>query len=96
MMSHPQTIQIFPPTGDPQGIRVAEITTRIVRVIEVARSLIGEFLQMTEAEQVGVYLLFYAGFGKMGTQLNLYTDTIGSIRIALPQEAEIEQILVAA
>lgn len=42
-MSHvvasPKTIQIFLPFGDPQAIRVAEITTRIVRVMEVPRSL---------------------------------------------------------
>jgi hypothetical protein len=31
----PKTIQIFLPSGDPQGIRIAEITTRIVRVLEV-------------------------------------------------------------
>ncbi len=57
-MHNPQTIQIFLPSGDPQGIRVAEITTRIVRVIEIPRSLLGEFLKMPEAEQVGVYFLF--------------------------------------
>lgn len=34
-MPNPQTIQIFLPSGDPRGMRVAEITTRIVRVIEV-------------------------------------------------------------
>lgn len=53
----PKTIQIFLPSGDPQGIRVAEITTRIVRVIEVPRSKIPEFLAMPEAGQVGIYLL---------------------------------------
>lgn len=52
-----KTIQIFLPHGDPRGIRVAEITTRIVRVIEVPRSLIGDFLSMPEAKQVGVYFL---------------------------------------
>lgn len=57
MSSRPQTIQIFLPTGDPRGIRVAEITTRIVRVIEVPRSLIGEFCKTAEAQQVGAYLL---------------------------------------
>ena len=56
-MTRPQTIQIFLPSGDPQGIRVAEITTRIVRVIEVPRSLLAEFLRMPEANQVGVYFL---------------------------------------
>jgi hypothetical protein len=58
MSAHPQTIQIFLPSGDPQGIRVAGITTRIVRLLDVPRSLLGEFLKMPEAEQVGLYFLF--------------------------------------
>ncbi|WP_426144533.1 GIY-YIG nuclease family protein [Polaromonas sp. DSR2-3-2] len=56
-MFRPQTIQIFLPAGDPRGIRVAEITTRIVRVIEVPRSQLSEFIKMPEAQQVGVYFL---------------------------------------
>jgi hypothetical protein len=56
-MLRPQTIQIFLPTGDPRGMRVAEITTRIVRVIEVPRSQLADFLKMPEAQQVGVYFL---------------------------------------
>ena len=56
-MPRPQTIQIFLPTGDPRGMRVAEITTRIVRVIEVPRSQLADFLKMPESEQVGVYFL---------------------------------------
>ena len=56
-MSRPQTIQIFLPSGDPRGMRVAEITTRIVRVIEVPRSQLADFLKMPEAQQVGVYFL---------------------------------------
>ena len=56
-MPRPQTIQIFLPAGDPRGIRVAEITTRIVRVIEVPRSQLADFLKMPEAQQVGVYFL---------------------------------------
>lgn len=35
----------------------------------------------------------YGGLGKMGTQLNLNTDTIGSIKVAVPPEAEINQLL---
>jgi hypothetical protein len=38
-------------------MRVAEITTRIVRVIEVPRSQLVDFLKMPEAQQVGVYFL---------------------------------------
>ena len=53
----PQTIQIYLPFGDPRGMRVAEITTRIVRVIEVPRSQLADFLKMPEAQQVGVYFL---------------------------------------
>lgn len=56
-MPRPQTIQIFLPAGDPRGIRVAEITTRIVRVIEVPRSQLADFLKLPEAQQVGVYFL---------------------------------------
>ncbi|MCO6043316.1 GIY-YIG nuclease family protein [Aeoliella sp. ICT_H6.2] len=58
MTAPPKTIQIFLPAGDPQGIRVAEITTRIMRVIEVPRSLLNEFLAMPEANQVALYFLF--------------------------------------
>ena len=35
----------------------------------------------------------YGGLGKWGTQLNLNTDTIGSIRVALPAAHEMEMIL---
>ena len=38
-------------------MRVAEITTRIVRVIEVPRSQLAEFLKRADAQQVGVYFL---------------------------------------
>lgn len=37
--------------------------------------------------------LCYSGLGKFGTQLNLNTDTIGSIKIALPPIDEIQPIL---
>ena len=35
----------------------------------------------------------YDGLGKWGTQLNLNTDTIGSIRVALAPDAELEPLL---
>lgn len=38
-------------------MRVAEITTRIVRAIEVPRSQLEDFLKMPEAWQVGVHFL---------------------------------------
>ena len=57
MTSRPRTIQIYLPSGDPRGLRTAELTTSIVRVIEVPRKLLDEFLQMPEASQVGLYFL---------------------------------------
>ena len=38
--------------------------------------------------------LCYGGLGKWGTQLNLNTDTIGSIRVALPPTNELQRLLV--
>ena len=58
MTPTPKTIQIFLPGGDPRGIRIAEITTRILQVIEVPRSLLGEFSLMPESSQVALYFLF--------------------------------------
>lgn len=57
MSSRPRTIQIFLPSGDPTGIRVAELTTSIIRMVEVPRSLVPQFLGMPEAKQVGLYFL---------------------------------------
>lgn len=61
MKPTPKTIQIFLPGGDPRGIRIAEITTRIVQVIEVPRSLVGEFAQMPESDQVALHLALPTG-----------------------------------
>lgn len=38
----PQTIQFFLPQGEPRGIRIAEITTRIVQAVLVPRSKLPE------------------------------------------------------
>ena len=82
-MTRPQTLQIFLPSGDPQGIRVAEITTRIVRVIEVPRSLLAEFLRMPEAGQVGVYYL--VGPTEEGEGNALYIGQSGAVGPRLSQ-----------
>ncbi len=51
-----KTIQIFLPSGEPHGIRIAAITTRIVQAIEVPRSLLANLLAMEQSSQVGVYM----------------------------------------
>ena len=38
----PQTIQFFLPQGEPRGIRIADITTRIVQAVLVPRSKLSE------------------------------------------------------
>src|SRR5512133_2897499 len=58
MIARAKTIQIFLPSGDPQGIRQAEITTRIVRLLEVPRALLKDFLAMPESAGGAVYFLF--------------------------------------
>jgi len=74
----PRTIQIFLPSGDPSSIRIAEQTTSIIRLIEVPRSDMADFLKMPEAKQVGLYFLvsgdskdeLYIGqSGDVGTRL---------------------------
>jgi hypothetical protein len=53
-----KTIQIYFPSGDPLGIRIADVTTSIVRAIEVPRNELNSFLSdRPEAKKVGVYFL---------------------------------------
>lgn len=57
MIPSAKTIQIYLPTGNPRGLRVAEMTTRTVRLIEIPRIHISNFFEMPEANQVGLYFL---------------------------------------
>lgn len=81
MINTPKTIQIFLPGGDPRGIRIAEITTRIVQVIEVPRSLLSDFLAMPESTQVAVYMLF--GEGDEGGDPKVYIGQTGDLKARL-------------
>jgi len=80
-MNTPKTIQIFLPCGDPQGIRIAEITTRIMQLIEVPRSLLGDFFKMPESGQVAVYFLF--GGNDDGREPIVYIGQTGDLRARL-------------
>jgi len=81
MSATPKTIQIFLPGGDPRGIRVAELTTRIVQVIEVPRSLLQDFLKMPESDQVALYFLF--GEAEDGSEQAVYIGQTGDLRARL-------------
>ena len=83
MKPSPKTIQIFLPGGDPRGVRVAEITTRIVQVLEVPRSLLPDFLAMPESDQVAVY--FLVGQGDEVEEPRVYVGQSGDLRARLTQ-----------
>jgi hypothetical protein len=80
----PKTIQIFLPTGAPRGLRIAELTTSIVRVFEVPRSQLADFLAVPEAAQVGVYYL--VGEGETDEQPRLYIGQSGELVTRLKQQ----------
>lgn len=77
MIASGKTIQIYLPDGDPRGIRIAEITTRIVQVIEVPRSLLPSFLEMPEARQVALYFLL--GEAADGAEPRVYIGQTGDV-----------------
>ncbi len=81
MSATPKTIQIFLPGGDPHGIRIAELTTRIVQVIEVPRSLLQDFLKMPESEQVALY--FLVSQSADGVDPRVYIGQTGDVRARL-------------
>ncbi len=89
-MQRPQTIQIFVPTGNPRGIRVPEITTRIVRVIEVPRSQLADFLKMPEAQQVCVYFLL----GETELQTGDYLQAKQSFETFLNKGKQLNQKII--
>jgi uncharacterized protein DUF4357 len=53
----PHTIQIFLPDGNPRGVRLAEITSRTVQVIQVPRPHLDQAASRDELCTVGVYFL---------------------------------------
>jgi hypothetical protein len=81
MTSTPKTIQIFLPSGDPHGIRIAEITTRIVQVFEVPRLLLADFLKTPESQQVALYFLI--GQVDDGANPRVYIGQTGDLRARL-------------
>lgn len=83
MNTTPKTIQIFLPGGSPTGVRVAEITTRIVQVIDVPRKLLPDFLKMPESAQVGVYYL--VAEPEDGSEPQIYIGQTGDLRTRLAE-----------
>jgi Domain of unknown function (DUF4357)/GIY-YIG catalytic domain len=59
-MTNPQakTLQIFLPTGEPRGIRIAELTTRIVQAVLIPRSELPTVKTRPELDHLSIYFLF--------------------------------------
>lgn len=83
MQGRYRTIQIFLPNGDPTGIRIAELTTSIIRVIEVPRNLVSQFAKSDEAKQVGFYFLFGGD-----THSEVYIGQSGNLGYRLTQHSK--------
>jgi hypothetical protein len=77
-----KTIQIYLPSGDPRGMRIAEITTRIVRCFEIPRPELTQFFKRPECQQVGVYFLI--GEGESGEPV-VYIGQTGTLIERLKQ-----------
>jgi hypothetical protein len=73
----------FLPSGNPSGVRIAEITTRIVRLFEIPRKLLNDFLQVEKSEQVGIYFLI--GQGENSAAPNVYIGQSGSVGARIVQ-----------
>lgn len=56
-----KTIQIYLPAGEPRGIRIAEITTRIVQAVLIPRSDLAQGKLRKELDLPGIYFLFGEG-----------------------------------
>ena len=54
MATSAKTIQIFLPDGEPRGIRIAEITTRIVQAVQVPRARLDRIMQRPELDHIGI------------------------------------------
>jgi hypothetical protein len=73
-----KTIQIFLPDGEPRGVRIAEITTRIVQAVQVPRARLERIMQRAELDQVGVYFLF--GDSEEGAKPVVYVGQTEDLR----------------
>jgi hypothetical protein len=57
MFNQARTIQIFLPDGNPRGLRLAEITSRTIQVVQVPRAQFDQAVARRELGNVGVYFL---------------------------------------
>lgn len=77
-----KTIQIFLPDGEPRGVRIAEITTRIVQAVAFPRTHLEKLAHREEVAHIGVYFLFGEGDGtaKPIVYIGQTEDMMGRLR----------------
>ena len=83
MIPSAKTIQIYLPKGNPRGLRLAEMTTRTVRLIEIPHIHIDDFFAMPDASQVGLYFLI--GETESTDKPLLYVGQTGDLKRRLNQ-----------
>lgn len=83
MIPSAKTIQIYLPKGNPRGLRLAEMTTRTVRLIEIPRIHTDDFFAMPDANQVGLYFLI--GETESTDKPLLYIGQTGDLKRRLNQ-----------
>ncbi len=59
-----RTLQISLPTGEPRGIRIAEITTRTVQTVLIPQNQLRTARTRPELDQIAVYFLFGTAEGQ--------------------------------
>ena len=70
-MKNSQTIQIFLPYGDPNGIKIASIRTRNIEVISFSRNKIEQFRKIMEnRNKISIY--FLTGFNEDFSSEEIY------------------------
>lgn len=65
-----KTIQIYLPDGDPQSLKIAEITSRTVQAMLIPRSKLDIAYKRDELKNVGIYFLI--GYPEDGSKEILY------------------------
>jgi hypothetical protein len=85
MQSTAKTIQIFLPDGDARSIRIADITSRTVRAVQIPRAKLKAAEERTEINCVGLYYLF--GEAEDGSSPRAYIGEAEDLCVRLKQHA---------
>lgn len=79
-----KTIQIYLPDGDPQSLKIAEITSRTVQAMLIPRSKLDIAYKRDELKNVGIYFLI--GYPEDGSKEILYVGEAEECLTRLKQQ----------